>query len=139
MASTDALDGQPTDLPGGAVAVLKAARQGGGWWCWHRRAEGRWPVKVTTKKDSPTGEAAYEDRPVVSLLVKGRAAGVGFVAQYLDGKVETAYLVRGGVRERVSLPVLKKVLKRELPPDDVPPWPWSERVDRPPSSKVGQE
>lgn len=86
----------PEDLPGGAVALLKAARKAGGWYAFTTAGTITKPVKILAAKDNG-GTAVYEDRPFPRLLVKGRGPdGRRFVVQYLKTgerwACETAYV-----------------------------------------------
>lgn len=93
-----------SELPGGAVAILKKCREAGGWYTWATYARG----------STPRG------RLVESVLVKGRrpctegpmAGGSwSFVVEYLDEKAEVAYFAEPGC-EPVKVGILD--LKRRL-------------------------
>jgi hypothetical protein len=74
-----------TELPGGAVLLMKRARAAGGWFCW--ATGGIVTVKVTK----------------VRALVKGRHHdGRRFAVQYLDGSPKSAW-VRDGARHILRL------------------------------------
>jgi hypothetical protein len=77
-----------TELPGGAVLLMKRAREAGGWFTW--ATGGSVTVEVTKKR----------------ALIKGRHAdGRRFVVQYLDGSPRSAWVRRGGRHyfDRVSV------------------------------------
>lgn len=90
---------RPEELPGGAKVILKAATKAGGWFTFATYARGTKPTRT---------------RPVVdSILVKGVRFPQAFVVQYLDGKVESAYLSRfdGAGFRRASISELKDYLR----------------------------
>jgi hypothetical protein len=67
-----------TELPGGAVLLMKRAREAGGWFTW---ATGGSYYGAKTEKGR--------------VLVKGRHAdGRRFVVNYVEGKVSSAYVRR---------------------------------------------
>lgn len=92
---------RPEELPGGAKVILKAATKAGGWFTFATYARGTKPTRT---------------RPVVeSVLVKGRHDdGRVFVVQYLDEKVESAYVQHPTAStyvRRVSISELKDYLR----------------------------
>ena len=80
------------ELPGGAVLLMKRARDAGGWFTWATGGTITKPVKVATRAETG-GAAEYEERQVPRVLVKGRhREGSRFVVAYYDGKIGSAYV-----------------------------------------------